>query len=79
MSVEQAMRLLCVSFDSTLRANLSVGMPLDVHIYEEDSLQVGRQFRIESGDEGFAVISDGWSEALKNALDGLPEIEIPKD
>ena len=79
MSVEQAMRLLCVSFDSTLRANLSVGMPLDVHIYEEDSLQVGRQFRIESGDEGFAVISVGWSEALKNALDGLPEFEIPKD
>lgn len=79
MSVEQAMRLLCVSFDSTLRANLSVGMPLDVHIYDEDSLQVGAQFRIEDGDEGFAAISDGWSAALKSALDGLPEFEIPKD
>ncbi|MEL6724605.1 MAG: proteasome-type protease [Pseudomonadota bacterium] len=76
MSVEQALRLLCVSFDSTLRANLSVGMPLDVHIYEADTFREGPQFRIEENDPGFLGISKGWSTALKDALDGLPEFTL---
>ncbi len=79
MRVEQALRLLCVSFDSTLRANLSVGMPLDVHVYDGDSLVEGDQFRIEETNAGFKSISDGWSLSLKTALDGLPEFGIPKD
>ncbi|MEO1553959.1 MAG: peptidase [Pseudomonadota bacterium] len=77
MSVEQALRLLCVSFDSTLRANLSVGMPLDVHIYDADSLAEGPRFRIEDSDPSFATISSGWSSALKSALEGLPEFQVP--
>ena len=79
MRVEQALRLLCVSFDSTLRANLSVGMPLEVHVYDGDSLVEGDQFRIEETNAGFKSISDGWSLSLKTALDGLPEFGIPKD
>lgn len=78
MSVEKALRLLCVSFDSTLRANLSVGMPLDVHVYKADSLETGATFRIEDSDATFAEISAGWSSALKSALEGLPEFEIPQ-
>ena len=77
MSVEQALRLLCVSFDSTLRANLSVGMPLDVHIYEGDTFEEGPQFRIEENNPFFQSISDQWGEALKQALDGLPEFNVP--
>lgn len=77
MSHEDAVRLLCVSFDSTLKANLSVGMPLDVHIYEGDSLKEGVQFRIEEKDPAFSEISTGWSDALKNALDALPKYRIP--
>lgn len=77
MSTEQALRLLCVSFDSTLRANLSVGMPLDVHTYKADSLVEGSQFRIEESDDAFRGISDGWSMALKTALEDLPVFEIP--
>ncbi|MEM7458923.1 MAG: proteasome-type protease [Pseudomonadota bacterium] len=79
MSVEQALRLLCVSFDSTLRANLSVGMPLDVHVYDADSLTEGQRFRIEESDPSFAGISTGWSSALKSALEGLPEFHLPED
>ena len=77
MSDEDAVRLLCVSFDSTIKANLSVGMPLDVHIYKANSLKTGPQFRIADDDPGFASISAGWSDALKAALDGLPYIDIP--
>jgi putative proteasome-type protease len=77
MSHEDAVRLLCVSFDSTLKANLSVGMPLDVHIYDGDSLQKGTQFRIDESDPGFAAISTGWGDALKLALNALPKYNIP--
>ncbi len=76
MSVEQALRLLCVSFDSTLRANLSVGMPLDVHVYEANTLREGAQFRIDETDPSFAAISTGWGTALKTALEGLPEFAV---
>ena len=77
MTVEQALRLLCVSFDSTLRANLSVGMPLDVHVYEANSLDKGAQFRIDEANQAFSVISKGWGDALKLALEGLPEFTVP--
>ena len=77
MSVEQALRLLCVSFDSTLRANLSVGMPLDVHVYEANALMEGAQFRIAEDNPAFSAISTGWGDALKSALEGLPEFIVP--
>ena len=77
MTVEQALRLLCVSFDSTLRANLSVGMPLDVHIYEANTLEEGAKFRIDEANPAFSAISKGWGDALKDALEGLPEFVVP--
>lgn len=77
MSTEDALRLLCVSFDSTLKANLSVGMPLDVHIYHKDSLEEGEQFRIEEDDPAFVEISTGWGKALKSALLSLPRYKTP--
>ena len=77
MTVEQALRLLCVSFDSTLRANLSVGMPLDVHVYEGGSLEQGPQFLIDETNPAFSAISKGWGDSLKLALDGLPEFNTP--
>ena len=78
MSVKDAVRLLCVSFDSTLKANLSVGMPLDVHIYEQDRFQEGVQFRIAADDPAFKAISSGWGDALKQALEGLPAFPLPE-
>lgn len=77
MSKEDALRLLCVSFDSTLKANLSVGMPLDVHIYDNDALAEGTMFRIAENDAAFGAISSGWGTSLKSALDALPRYDIP--
>jgi len=68
-----AMRLMLVSFDSTLKANLTVGAPFDYHFYETDSLKIGRTGRIEPDDPRFQTISKGWGDALKNALESLPE------
>jgi putative proteasome-type protease len=72
MSFEDAVKLLLVSFDSTLKANLSVGLPLDVAIYPRDSLAPGLQTRIERTDPYYQLVSTGWGEALKTAFHSLP-------
>ncbi|MFN3546392.1 MAG: peptidase [Mesorhizobium sp.] len=76
MSFEAAAKLLMVSFDSTLKSNLSVGMPLDMLFYERDSFQIGFQKRITSDDPYFRTISDGWSNALRNAFGSLPDFTM---
>ncbi|MCO6384090.1 MAG: proteasome-type protease [Vannielia sp.] len=76
MSFAEAVKLLMVSFDSTVKANLTVGLPLDLQFYEEGSLVQGMQKRIEASDPDFQRISNGWGEALTAALDSLPDIEI---
>ncbi len=76
MSFEEAVKLLMVSFDSTLKANLSVGLPFDLQIYETDSLRIGREKRIEADDPYFQEISSGWGEALRLAFNALPDFEF---
>jgi putative proteasome-type protease len=76
MSFEDSVKLLLVSFDSTMKANLSVGMPLDLHIYEKDTLQVGVQKRIEITDEAYQAIASGWGDALRSAFDTLPTYKL---
>jgi putative proteasome-type protease len=72
MSFEDAIKLLMVSFDSTIKANLSVGMPLDIQIYETDSFRLEQQSRVKVDDPYFLSISTGWGEALRAALTHLP-------
>jgi len=72
MSFEDAIKLLLVSFDSTIKANLSVGMPIDLQTYASDSYEVSERPRIEAGDAYFAEVSNLWGEALRNALNQLP-------
>lgn len=71
MTFEQAITLLLVSFDSTIKANLSVGLPIDVHVYESDSLKEGRKLRIEADDAYFNDLSLAWGVALREALGNL--------
>ncbi|MEM9320841.1 MAG: proteasome-type protease [Pseudomonadota bacterium] len=72
MSFEEAVKLLMLSFDSTIKANLSVGLPLDLHIYEDGSFRHGRRFRVERDDPFFNMLSEGWGDALREAFDRLP-------
>ncbi|KPQ15715.1 MAG: putative proteasome-type protease [Rhodobacteraceae bacterium HLUCCO18] len=76
MSFEDAVKLLMLSFDSTLKANLSVGLPLDLHLYEADSFRHGVIRRIEREDPFFEMISSGWGEALKEAFRRLPSYTL---
>ncbi|MEZ5716141.1 MAG: proteasome-type protease [Paracoccaceae bacterium] len=72
LGFDAAMRLLLVSFDSTVKANLSVGAPFDYHLYKADSLTLGETDRIAAEDPYFQTVSKGWGDALKSALDSLP-------
>jgi putative proteasome-type protease len=72
MSFEEAVRLLMVSFDSTLKANLSVGMPLDLLVIGRDNYAPLYERRFERSDPYFQAVSSGWGDALKDALEELP-------
>ncbi len=72
LSFEDAVKLLMLSFDSTVKANLSVGLPLDLHLYEADSFRHGIRRRIERDDAYFLEISEGWGEALRAAFRKMP-------
>jgi len=72
MSFEDTIKLLMVSFDSTIKANLSVGLPLDFHVYPVDSYKVGIEGRIKADNAYYQQVTDGWGEALRNALTVLP-------
>jgi putative proteasome-type protease len=76
MSFEEAVKLLMVSFDSTIKANLSVGLPLDMHLYEADTFRHGRQGRIERDDAYFEMISSRWGAALREAFQSLPSYSM---
>lgn len=73
MSFAETVKLLLVSFDSTLKSNLSVGLPLDLLFYEKDTFKVGLKKRITQDDQYYRAISDSWSNALKTAFASLPD------
>ncbi|MBV7407852.1 peptidase [Maritimibacter sp. DP1N21-5] len=73
---EEALKLLLVSFDSTVKANLSVGLPFDYQLYTTDSFRLGTRGRIAATDPYFQSISSGWGDALKSALDSLPNFKL---
>lgn len=76
MSFEDAVKLLLVSFDSTIKANLSVGLPIDLQIYNSDSYKLGVEKRIETDDAFYRTISDGWGDALRDAFYSLPAYKL---
>ena len=73
MGFEDAVKLLMVSFDSTLKANLSVGLPLDLMVIERDAFAPSHERRIEHDDPYFENISRQWSDALRMAFQSLPD------
>ena len=73
MSFEDAVKLLMVSFDSTIKANLSVGLPLDLMVIERDNFEPTHKRRIGVDDPYYRAVSVGWSESLKLAFESLPD------
>ncbi len=76
MRFEDAVKLLLVSFDSTVRSNLSVGLPFDLLVYRNDSFQPLLERRIEQSDAVYQSISTGWGDALRSAFEQLPTFDL---
>ncbi|MDO8330538.1 MAG: proteasome-type protease [Fluviicoccus sp.] len=71
-SLEKALRCALISFDSTIRSNLSVGTPLDLLVYRNDSLHLPTGRRLYDDDPYWAMIRTQWSEGLKQAMANMP-------
>jgi putative proteasome-type protease len=63
-----------VSFDSTMRSNLTVGLPIDLLLYTRDSCRVTLKRRIQPGDRYFSEISGMWSAGLRRAFAEVPPV-----
>ncbi len=66
--LEDARKAALLSMDSTLRSNLSVGMPLDLAVIAADACRITEQRRFETGDAEFTALSQAWSQALRDAF-----------
>lgn len=68
----EAAKCALISMDSTIRSNLSVGLPLDLLTIHTDTLRIAHRESIDAGNAYFQMIRNGWSEALRHAFDELP-------
>lgn len=71
----EAAKCILVSFDSTMRSNISVGLPIDLFVYRNGSLRVGMQRRIMESDPYFGMIHTQWGEGLRRLFTQLPDPE----
>ena len=73
LSLDETAKCALISMDSTIKSNLSVGLPLDLMCYETDSLRVTKHKLIDGKDPYFASIREKWAEQLKKVFNELPE------
>ena len=73
-SLADAMKCVLVSFDSTMRSNLSVGMPIDLVCSERDSLKLGLRHRFDEDDPYFGELRNQWREGVREVFSRLPAV-----
>ncbi len=72
-SLNEAAKCALISMDSTIRSNLSVGLPLDLVMVKRDRYETARHMSIDSENDYFRGIRNRWSEALREAFAELPD------
>ncbi len=71
--LEEAAKCALVSMDSTLKSNLSVGLPLDLVVYRNNALQSEQIVCIDDGNPYFSMIHDTWGERLRQVFEGIDD------
>lgn len=71
--LDEAAKCALISMDSTLRSNISVGLPLDLLVYETERLAVTRFVTIDEKNQYFRMIRDTWGEQLKHVFEGIAD------
>ena len=72
-TLTDAIKCTMVSFDSTMRSNISVGLPIDLLVYEADSLRVRSHRRIDETDAYFQMMHREWGDGLRRVFASLPD------
>ncbi|OWW20831.1 peptidase [Noviherbaspirillum denitrificans] len=72
-TLNEAAKCALISMDSTLRSNISVGLPLDLLIYEQDALSVTRFVTIDEKNQYFQMIRSTWGQQLKTVFEGISD------
>jgi putative proteasome-type protease len=78
-ALTDGVKLVLVSMDSTLRSNLTVGMPIDLLVYKRGALKPELKRRITEDDAYFHMIRERWSEALREAYQAIPQPPYTSD
>jgi putative proteasome-type protease len=73
--LDEAAKCTLISFDSTIRSNLSVGLPIDMLLYRADSFAPARPHRIDGDDPYFNKLRRGWSDGLRRVFAKLPDAD----
>ena len=72
-ALDEAAKCALISMDSTLRSNISVGLPLDLLVYEEGALQVTKFVQIDPHNQYMQMIRNTWGARLKQVFQEIPD------
>jgi putative proteasome-type protease len=74
--LEVAAKYALLSFDATIRSNVTVGPPVELLVYKKDSLELSRYRRFSASDHDLNTIHSCWEQSLRRAVEQLPDIEF---
>lgn len=78
-SLEEAAKCALLSIDSTMKSNISVGPPINIVLYESDSLVVSHRRKLSKGDPYLENIRRSWEESVKRSFKDLPGLSWDLD
>ena len=73
LPLDEAAKCALVSMDSTLKSNLSVGLPLDLVVYEADRLESDKVVCIDNDNPYFQMLHNNWGHKLREVFDSLED------
>ncbi len=74
--LDMAVKYALISLDSTMRSNVAVGPPVDLAVYQVDSLELTQCRRFEENDADLLTIRQSWEQALRKGVQDLPAIDL---
>jgi len=77
--LDEAAKCVLISMDSTLKSNLSVGLPLDMAVYKANALQSDRIVCIDDANPYFRMLHDTWGQRLREVFEGIEHPEWSGD
>lgn len=75
-SLEVAAKYALLSFDATIRSNVTVGPPIEIVLYRKDSFELTEYRRFSATDQDLTLIHSSWEQSLRRAVEQLPEIQF---